>query len=187
MHKQIYLDYAATTYVRDEVINAMVPYMKEIYGNPSSIHSFGQKALQAMTQCLLEKNPAYRFEVETNGTITPSAGLDATVHQYNVSPKLENSGNTTSLRRNADALAFFAQSPKAWFKFVISSEDDLAEVDAIIASHAIPQDRVLLMPEGRDEKTLQQRRLWLADICRDRNFRYSDRLHIQLWGSRRGV
>jgi 7-carboxy-7-deazaguanine synthase len=145
------------------------------------------KAWQAMTQCLLEKNPAYRFEVETNGTITPSADLDATVHQYNVSPKLENSGNTTSLRRNADALAFFAQSPKAWFKFVISSEDDLAEVDAIIASHAIPQDRVLLMPEGRDEKTLQQRRLWLADICRDRNFRYSDRLHIQLWGSRRGV
>ncbi len=50
MHKQIYLDYAATTYVRDEVINAMVPYMKEIYGNPSSIHSFGQKALRAMTQ-----------------------------------------------------------------------------------------------------------------------------------------
>ncbi|MBT3319428.1 MAG: cysteine desulfurase NifS [Clostridia bacterium] len=48
MHKQIYLDYAATTYVREEVIDAMVPYMKEIYGNPSSIHSFGQKAKQAM-------------------------------------------------------------------------------------------------------------------------------------------
>lgn len=50
MHKQIYLDYAATTYVRDEVIDAMVPYMKQIYGNPSSIHSFGEKARQAMEQ-----------------------------------------------------------------------------------------------------------------------------------------
>jgi cysteine desulfurase len=50
MHKQIYLDYAATTYVRDEVIEAMIPYMKQIYGNPSSIHRFGQEAKQATEQ-----------------------------------------------------------------------------------------------------------------------------------------
>ncbi len=49
MHRQVYLDYAATTYVRDEVIDAMIPYMKEVYGNPSSIHGFGQKALKSMT------------------------------------------------------------------------------------------------------------------------------------------
>ncbi len=145
------------------------------------------EAWLTMIRCLLRKNPAYRFEVETNGTLVPSAELDAAVHQYNVSPKLENSGNNTQLRCNADALAFFARSPKAWFKYVISSKDDLAEVDTIITRHAIPHDRVLLMPEGRDEETLQQRRLWLADTCRDHNFRYSDRLHIQLWGSRRGV
>jgi len=41
--------------------------------------------------------------------------------------------------------------------------------------------------EGRDEATLQQRRLWLADLCRDQGYRFSDRLHIQLWGSKRGV
>ncbi len=145
------------------------------------------KAWQEMIQCLMEKNPHYRFEVETNGTLIPSQALDEAVHQYNVSPKLENSGNKTSLRKNADALSFFAQSPKAWFKFVITKEDDLTEVEELITQHALPQNRILLMPEGRDEQSLQRRRLWLVDLCRDRNYRYSDRLHIQLWGSKRGV
>ena len=43
------------------------------------------------------------------------------------------------------------------------------------------------MPEGRDDATLEKRRLWLAEICREQGFRFSDRLHIQLWGSKRGV
>lgn len=42
--KQIYLDHGATTPVRKEVLNIMLPYFSEIYGNPSSVHSFGQKA-----------------------------------------------------------------------------------------------------------------------------------------------
>ena len=140
-----------------------------------------------MIHCLLEKDPDYRFEVETNGTIIPSEDLHAVVHQYNVSPKLENSGNTVSQRCRADALSFFATSDKAWFKFVIAEESDLDEVKQLISEHNLPKNKVLLMPEGRDDETLQKRRLWLADICRDQNYRYSDRLHIQLWGSKRGV
>lgn len=141
----------------------------------------------AMIQCLLEKDPHYRFEVETNGTIIPSDELDRAVHQYNVSPKLENSGNTASQRYRADAFAFFARSEKAWFKFVIAEETDLHEMENLIVQHSIAKNKVLLMPEGRDDETLQKRRLWLADICRDQNYRYSDRLHIQLWGNKRGV
>jgi cysteine desulfurase len=41
---QIYLDHGATTPVRREVIDAMMPYLTEQYGNPSSVHSFGQRA-----------------------------------------------------------------------------------------------------------------------------------------------
>jgi cysteine desulfurase len=43
--KKIYLDFASTTFVRDEVLEAMIPYFKENFGNPSSLHSFGQSAL----------------------------------------------------------------------------------------------------------------------------------------------
>ncbi len=44
----IYLDYAATTPVDKRVLNAMIPYFRESYGNPSSIHRYGQKAESAL-------------------------------------------------------------------------------------------------------------------------------------------
>jgi cysteine desulfurase len=44
----IYLDYAATTPVDNRVLNAMIPYFRESYGNPSSIHRYGQKAETAV-------------------------------------------------------------------------------------------------------------------------------------------
>ena len=48
MKKKIYLDYAATTPVDSKVLKAMMPYLKDKYGNPSSIHSFGQEARVAI-------------------------------------------------------------------------------------------------------------------------------------------
>ncbi|MBQ6482538.1 MAG: cysteine desulfurase [Anaerolineaceae bacterium] len=45
---KIYADNAATTRMSRAAINAMLPYMEEIYGNPSSVHSYGQKAKEAL-------------------------------------------------------------------------------------------------------------------------------------------
>lgn len=42
--KRVYLDNAATTKINDEVLDAMMPFLKEEYGNASSIHSFGKTA-----------------------------------------------------------------------------------------------------------------------------------------------
>ena len=44
----IYLDNAATTPVTDEVLNEMLPYFKEQYGNPSSLHQMGRYAKAAV-------------------------------------------------------------------------------------------------------------------------------------------
>lgn len=46
----IYLDHAASTPVRQEVIEAMKPYWTDYYGNPSSVHTFGRKANQGLEQ-----------------------------------------------------------------------------------------------------------------------------------------
>ena len=45
MSKFIYMDNAATTAVRQEVVDAMVPYFTESYANPSSVYSFAQKTI----------------------------------------------------------------------------------------------------------------------------------------------
>ena len=45
---KIYADNAATTKMSDNAINAMIPYMKEVYGNPSSLYEIGQKAKEAL-------------------------------------------------------------------------------------------------------------------------------------------
>ena len=45
--KRIYLDYAATTPVHPDVVKAMLPYFNEVFGNPSSIYSYGQEAKEA--------------------------------------------------------------------------------------------------------------------------------------------
>jgi cysteine desulfurase len=46
--KRIYLDYAATTPTRPEVVQAMLPYYSEAFGNPSSLYSYGLEARQAI-------------------------------------------------------------------------------------------------------------------------------------------
>lgn len=134
---------------------------------------------------LLDSDPTWTSEIETNGTIIPSEEFDQLIDQYNVSPKLANSGNPLDLRIQNSALEFFAGSSKAVFKFVLSGQEDFTEIDALLSRFAIPANRIILMPEGRDLETLTERSRWLADLCRDLGFRFSQRLHISLWGANR--
>jgi len=46
----VYLDNNATTRMRDEVLEAMLPFMKDIYGNASSVHQFGRTARKAIDE-----------------------------------------------------------------------------------------------------------------------------------------
>ena len=50
MEKLIYLDNAATTKTRPEVVEAMLPYFTEMYGNPSSVYDFAGKSKDAVTK-----------------------------------------------------------------------------------------------------------------------------------------
>ncbi|MFK7850164.1 MAG: 7-carboxy-7-deazaguanine synthase QueE [Akkermansiaceae bacterium] len=127
------------------------------------------------------------FEMETNGTRMPNEVLVCGVDQFNVSPKLANSGVAEGLRRKLGVLEGLAKTRKAWFKFVVEKEEDLAEILALVEESGIPMQRVILMPEGRDVEELDKVAPWLAERCRDLGVRFSDRLHVRLWGDKRGV
>jgi organic radical activating enzyme len=146
-----------------------------------------QPALSALMRALRSVSTSYRFEIETNGTLKPSPEFDALIDQYNVSPKLENSNNSRKLRERPAVLRFFAQSPKANFKFVLAAENDLAEVLQLAADYKIPAEKIWLMPEATEREVLQEKRYGLVEICKQYGFRYSDRLHVQIWGSKKGV
>jgi 7-carboxy-7-deazaguanine synthase len=152
----------------------------------------GEPMLQqpALTQLMLELRkitPEYRFETETNGTLVPDDAFDAAIDQYNVSPKLANSNNPRQLREKAAAYRFFAASEKAHFKFVIAEKSDLMETLELINRYHIPHHKIWLMPEGTSRQALSRRRKWLVEVCKNYGFRYTDRLHVQIWGSKKGV
>jgi organic radical activating enzyme len=157
-------------------------------GKPRLVVTGGEPLLQAPALArMLALLPGRAIEIETNGTVAPSAALDALVHQYNVSPKLAHSDNPAELALPPERLAAWAAEPRAFFKFVIAGPSDVDEVLAVAETYAIPRERLYLMAEGTDSSTLAARESWLAQLCLDHNLTLSRRLHIELYGDTRGT
>ena len=144
-------------------------------------------ALARMAAALDALRPDMHIEIETNGTVAPHPALDAWVQQFNVSPKLAHSGNPADLALVPDRLRAWAADPRAFFKFVVAAPEDVDEVLALQTAYAIPSGRLFLMPEGRSSEVLLARSAWLSDLCVSHGLRFTDRLHIHLWGDTRGT
>jgi len=124
-----------------------------------------------------------RIEVETAGTQLPRSSA---VDQWNVSLKLAHSGVAAEVRLRADAITTF-RDRDAWFKFVVATERDVDEVLEIQAAHRLASSRILLMPLGMRREEQQARMSAVIEWCRRHGFRFSPRLHILVWGPKRGV
>ena len=72
-------------------------------------------------------------------------------------------------------------------EIVIQRQEDVEEARSLARSLEARRESVILMPEGTDRDRLRERSLWLAEICKEEGFRFSPRLHVDLWGNRRGV
>ena len=81
----------------------------------------------------------------------------------------------------------WAANPRAFFKFVVAEEADIAEVRALQELYWIAPERLYVMPEGTESKTLRARSRWLAEAALAHGWRLSDRLHIHLYGDTRGT
>jgi len=134
--------------------------------------------------------------IETAGTIPPS-GIPCDL--ASISPKLSNSAPPSNrdpawakrheaTRLQPEVISEWIRNYPFQLKFVVSSENDLIEIKNLL-SHLPPvlPGRILLMPEGIDSKTLASRSPWLVEICKREGFRFCPRLHIELFGHKRGT
>jgi len=128
--------------------------------------------------------------VETAGTVFADMACDL----MSISPKLGNStpegtfrAQHERLRKQPDVLRKLMAAYDYQLKFVIASEGDIEEIEALVAELGAPANKVILMPEGVRADVLQERGVWIAEICKARGFRFTPRLHVELYGNRRGV
>ncbi|MEM4167764.1 MAG: 7-carboxy-7-deazaguanine synthase QueE [Candidatus Caldarchaeum sp.] len=148
----------------------------------------GEPLLQEKALAELSVNLAgeKELQIETNGTKFPhmlaSSPCDIS---FIVSPKLANSGMPEHQRIYPEVLKSFVET-NAWFKFVVSTEDCIAEVKDIVSTIGIPTSRVFIMPEGINATSQLTTLRTLAESILSSGFNISPRLHILIWGDERG-
>jgi 7-carboxy-7-deazaguanine synthase len=132
--------------------------------------------------------------VETAGTVFRDIACDL----MSISPKLSNSTPSVEVagpwasrheevRRRPEVVRKLMQRHDYQLKFVVAGPDDLVEVRSWVAELGAPASHVLLMPEGVDADRLRERGTWVVEACKEYGFRYCPRLHVELYGHRRGV
>jgi len=124
-----------------------------------------------------------RVEVETSGVAPPP--LSHPRLAWNVSPKLPSA--TPRWRDTWAHVAAWVAEERATFKLVVGDPPDTEDVARLIVEHALPRARVMLMPEGITDRALRARAADLAGSCTRLGVRMSPRLHIWMWGARRGM
>jgi 7-carboxy-7-deazaguanine synthase len=146
--------------------------------------------------CLSLKELGYHITVETAATVFAPVAMDLA----SLSPKLSNS---TPMQREGGKFAiaherqrlnfpviqkFIDATPEFQLKFVVTDETDLLEIEEILRQlKGWTASDVLLMPEGIDSATLDARAPWIADVCKRTGYRFCPRLHVQLYGNKRGT
>lgn len=132
----------------------------------------------ALIDHLRQENVATYFEVETNGTILPNRN-HLKVNQWNVSPKSSHVGT-------AEKWSKMYNDANIMFKFVIDKKeliDDVKNVKHFIST----KHNVCFMPEGATKKEVEENSKWLIPTCMELGIRYSPRLQVMLWNTKRGV
>ena len=94
--RKIYLDNAATTPVHPEVREAVLPYIEEYFGNPSSIHYFGLDVYEEESDLFFEDNSGHIMEDDTLARLISMPNVIVTSHQaFLTEEALENIAQTT--------------------------------------------------------------------------------------------
>jgi 7-carboxy-7-deazaguanine synthase len=131
--------------------------------------------------------------IETAGALfVPDLACDL----LSISPKLTNSrsrhgavtGTHQANRLDLETLRRLIRTYPYQLKFVVESAEDVTEVQAVLGELGeFAPERVLLMPQATTTEELLGLSPLVADLCQQTGLRFGQRLHVLLWGRRRGV
>jgi 7-carboxy-7-deazaguanine synthase len=181
----------------------------EVTSHPDASHvvlTGGEPLIHDDAGTLIDRLDAlgYHITVETNGTIYRDAPIDLA----SISPKLASStptpdkdpkGNGEWAAKHEDrridmhALTALVEAYDFQLKFVVTASDDLPEIESLVDDvrtatdgHVHDSD-VLLMPEGTTKDQLAQHRTDVAELALQHGYRYTPRLHVDLWNDAPGT
>lgn len=155
-----------------------------------------QDGLTEFLDYLEERGHVPFVEVETNASIYSSEGFRAHVDQYNLSPKLSNSGLKEDVRYNPEIIEQYVSefatgrddTANADFKFVVGSRRDWNEIESqFLNEFDIPNENVFLMPAGGNQEELDMTREDVADLAIENSVQFTERLQIVIWDEATGV
>ncbi len=146
----------------------------------------------------------YHTTVETNGTIHH----DATIDLASISPKLGSSTPTADVDPKGDGewadrheniridmgeLSQIVDSYETQLKFVVTGRNDMEEIEDLVqrvrnnTESTVQDSDILLMPEGVTREQLDGRRGVVAELAQEYGYRYTPRLHVDLWNDAPGT
>lgn len=170
-------------------------------GAEDAVITGGEPTLQSteLTElCSKLKDAGAYITLETNGT------YDGQFLEYidliSVSPKLKSSTPFDTKyekmhlqnRINLSVLNNFhnislKENKNIQWKFVYCNDKDIEEILLLQSKIGFENKDIYLMPEGITEIDISAKRKEIAELCKKYHFNYSERLHIVIWGSKRGV
>ena len=158
----------------------------------------------------------FHITIETAGTIDREIACDLisiSPKMANSTPTAQHVGSERAgewaerhddTRCRIDVVKSLIRDREYQLKFVVAEPEDLDEIESYLDAlgcgplvdaggrteagrDSIDRSRVLLMPEGVDNATLEKREAWLKPACESKGFTYCHRLHIQWYGNRRAT
>ena len=165
----IYLDNAASTQIHEDVLEAMLPYLKEQYGNPSSIHRYGRLANKAIEKA--RKQIAMLINADSSEILFTSGGTESNnTALYGIAEKKPHSQIITSSIEHDAILEPCKKLVKDGFNVIYLPVDNHGVVDLSVLQNTLSDNTCLVsIMFGNNEMGTIEPIAQIAQMCNKRN------------------
>jgi len=165
----IYLDNAASTQIHEDVLEAMLPYLKEQYGNPSSIHRYGRLANKAIEKA--RKQIAMLINADSSEILFTSGGTESNnTALYGIAEKKPHSQIITSSIEHDAILEPCKKLAKNGFDVIYLPVDTHGVVNLSVLKNSLSDNTCLVsIMFGNNEMGTIEPIAQIAQLCNEKN------------------